>query len=93
MDVAVYLFTGFLEAGKTKFIKDTMRDENFNNDERKYLIIGCEEGEEELEPSDLGDNVTYCAFSEESDLVPERLEARRKRAGADVVIVEYNGMW
>jgi G3E family GTPase len=44
MDVAVYLFTGFLEAGKTSFIKETMKDENFNDPARKYLIIQCEEG-------------------------------------------------
>ena len=50
MDIPVYLFTGFLEAGKTKFIKETMQDENFNDLKRKYLIIQCEEGEEEIEP-------------------------------------------
>ncbi len=93
MDIAVYLFTGFLEAGKTRFIKDTMRDENFNDGKHKYLIIQCEEGEEELEAADFGDNVSLCSFENESDLLPERLEARRKRADADVVVIEYNGMW
>ena len=47
MEIAVYLFTGFLEAGKTRFIAETMRDPNFNDGKRKYLIIQCEEGEEE----------------------------------------------
>ena len=93
MDVAVYLFTGFLEAGKTSFVKETMQDENFNDPNRKYLIIQCEMGEEELEAGELGDNVSLCSFDREDDLVPERLEARRKRAGADVVVIEYNGMW
>ena len=93
MDIAVYLFTGFLEAGKTSFIKETMKDENFNDPNRKYLIIQCEEGEEELDPSDFGDNVSLCIFEREADLIPERLEARRKRAAADLVIIEYNGMW
>lgn len=28
--IPVYLFTGFLEAGKTKFIQETMEDPRFN---------------------------------------------------------------
>ena len=93
MDVPVYLFTGFLEAGKTKFIKETMQDENFNDLKRKYLIIQCEEGEEEIEPGDLPGNVSICTFEREDDLVADRIIARQKRAGADVIVVEYNGMW
>ncbi len=93
MDIPIYLFTGFLEAGKTKFIKETMLDENFNDRNRKYLIIQCEAGEEEIEPAELGDNVSICSFEREDDIVPERLLARQKRAGADVIVVEYNGMW
>ena len=93
MDIPVYLFTGFLEAGKTKFIKETMQDENFNDPNRKYLIIMCEEGEEEIEPDELSPNVSVCRFDKEDDLVADRIAARQKRAGADVVIIEYNGMW
>ena len=93
MDVPVYLFTGFLEAGKTKFIKETMQDENFNDLKRKYLIIQCEEGEEEIEPGELSGNVSICTFEREDDLVADRILARQKRAGADVIVVEYNGMW
>ena len=93
MDIPVYLFTGFLEAGKTKFIKETMHDDNFNDRSRNYLIIQCEEGEEEIEPDELPGNVSICTFEREDDLVAERLLARQKRANADVIIVEYNGMW
>ena len=93
MDIPIYLFTGFLEAGKTRFIKETMQDESFNDKSRKYLVIQCEEGEEELEPGELGENVSVCTFEREDDLVAERLLARQKRAGADVIVVEYNGMW
>ncbi len=93
MEIPVYLFTGFLEAGKTKFIKETMQDENFNDKSRKYLIIQCEEGEEEIEAGELPGNVSLCTFENEEDLVADRLAARAKRADADVVVVEYNGMW
>jgi len=93
MEVAVYLFTGFLEAGKTRFIAETMRDPNFNNPDKKYLIIQCEEGEEELDPADFGENVSLNSFDSEDRLTPDRLSAMAKRAKADVIIVEYNGMW
>ena len=93
MDIPVYLFTGFLEAGKTRFIADTMKDPNFNDGKRKYLVILCEEGEEELDPTEMGDNVSYATFDDAQRLTPDRLAAAQKRAGADVVVVEYNGMW
>ncbi len=93
MELPVYLFTGFLEAGKTSFITETMRDENFNDGKRKFLIILCEDGEEEFDPADLGDNVSFARFEDEQSLTPDRLSAMQKRAGADIVVVEYNGMW
>lgn len=93
MEIAVYLFTGFLEAGKTKFVMETMRDPNFNDGKRKYLIITCEEGEEEYDPSELPDNVSFASFDDPQRITPDRLSAMQKRAGADIVVVEYNGMW
>ena len=93
MDIPVYLFTGFLEAGKTSFISETMRDPNFNDGSRKYLIIQCEEGEVELDPTELGPNVSYAVFDDEQRLTPDRLTAVQKRHKADIVVVEYNGMW
>ena len=93
MEIPVYLFTGFLEAGKTRFIIDTMKDENFNDGKRKYLIIVCEEGEEEYDIDDLPANVSLSTFDSQDRLTPDRLSAMQKRANADVIVVEYNGMW
>ena len=93
METAVYLFTGFLEAGKTSFITETMKDPNFNDGKRKYLIITCEEGEVEYYPEELGDNVSFASFDDEQSITVDRLSAMQKRAGANIVIVEYNGMW
>ena len=93
MEIPVYLFTGFLEAGKTRFIEETMRDPNFNDGKRKYLIIQCEDGEEELDPSDFSDNVAFASFSDEQSITPDRLSAMVKRSGAEIVVIEYNGMW
>ena len=93
MEVAVYLFTGFLDAGKTSFIKETLRDPNFNDKKHKYLIIQCEEGEEEILPDELCENVSAVSFTDETRLTPDRISALVKRAGADILIIEYNGMW
>ena len=47
MNIPVYLFTGFLESGKTKFIQETLEDERFN-DGTPTLLLLCEEGIEEF---------------------------------------------
>ena len=93
METAVYLFTGFLEAGKTSFIAETMKDPNFNDGVHKYLVISCEEGEEELNPEELGSNVAFASFDDADRLTPDRLSAMQKRAGAEIIVMEYNGMW
>ena len=46
--IPVYLFTGFLEGGKTKMLQEILEDENFN-DGCKILLIVCEEGIEEYD--------------------------------------------
>ena len=48
-EIPVYLFTGFLDAGKTTFIQETLEDPAFN-DGQKTLVLICEEGEEEFSP-------------------------------------------
>ena len=50
MEIPVYLFTGFLESGKTKFIQGFLEDERFNTDENTLLLV-CEEGVEEYDSS------------------------------------------
>ena len=91
--IPVYLFTGFLEAGKTKFIQETLEDKRFNNGEPTLLLV-CEEGIEEYEPEEFsGNRVKLKAVEEESELTPENLSAWLKAAGAERVMVEYNGMW
>ena len=54
MPIPVYAFTGFLDAGKTKFIQETLCDTRFNAGERTLLLL-CEEGEVELDPAAVAD--------------------------------------
>lgn len=91
--IPVYLFTGFLEGGKTHIIQESMEDQKFNSGE-KTLIIQCEEGVDELDLSRFwGQNVYLEQIEEESDLTQERLTALSKQHKIDRVIIEYNGMW
>ena len=38
-EVPVYLFLGFLESGKTKFIQETLEDARFDSGERTLLRV------------------------------------------------------
>ena len=92
-EIPVYLFTGFLESGKTKFIQETLEDKRFNNGERTLLLV-CEEGEEEYVPERFsGENVFIQYIEDTGRFTPDRLSAMVKRNKADRVVVEYNGMW
>lgn len=92
-EIPVYLFTGFLDAGKTKFIQETLEDERFNTGENTLLLL-CEEGEEEYEPSTFsGHNVFIETIDESGELLPANLERLQKKHAAERVMIEYNGMW
>lgn len=89
----VYIFTGFLEGGKTTIIQESLNDQNFNSGEKTLLLL-CEEGIEELDPSAFwGKNVNIQVIENESDLTREYLLDITKGKKIDRIIVEYNGMW
>ena len=92
-DIPLYLFTGFLEAGKTKFINETLMDERFNAGEKTLLIV-CESGIEEYDISSYPyQNVYIREISDKRELTKENLKSMVKETSAERVIVEYNGMW
>ena len=93
MDIPVYLFTGFLESGKTTFIQGTLEDERFNRGE-KTLIMLCEEGVEEYDIKKMpGQNIFIETFDDIEDVTPEGLTALQKKLKIERVIIELNGMW
>ena len=91
--IPVYIFTGFLEGGKTTIIQESLNDKNFNSGEKTLLLL-CEEGIEELDPSAFwGRNVTIHVVENETDLTREYLAELVRGKKVDRVIIEYNGMW
>ena len=92
MAIPVYVFTGFLDAGKTRFIQETLEDPRFNAGEKTLLLV-CEEGEEEFDPSTFsGKNVYIETVEDQDEITEEELEALRKKHRAERVCVELNGM-
>ena len=92
-EMPVYVFTGFLEAGKTGFIQQTLQDTRFHSGE-KTLILLCEEGEEEYDLSEpYMKGVCIETVENEGDLTPEFLLKLEDKHKPERVIVEYNGMW
>ena len=78
MEIPVYLFTGFLEAGKTKMIQETLEDKDFN-DGCKILLLVCEEGMEEYDATRFwGQNVRCVTVESEKELTPALLQRLTK---------------
>ena len=92
-EMPVYLFTGFLESGKTKFIQETLEDKRFCNKEKTLLLV-CEEGEEEYAPEQFAtDTVVIRVLEGQEQLTAENLTRWAQETKADRVVIEYNGMW
>lgn len=92
-DVPVYLFLGFLESGKTKFIQETLEDTRFNQGEKTVILV-CEEGVEEYDLSAFkSGNVFIETIDGEAELTAEKLDDIEKRLRPDRVMCEYNGMF
>ncbi len=93
MMLPVFLFTGFLDGGKTTFLQSMLEDPGFNEGQRTLVIL-CEDGEEELLPSRFSiNNVTIQKVSEQSELTQGNMILWGRKAAASRIMIEYNGMW
>ena len=93
-ETPVYLFLGFLESGKTKFIQETLEDPRFSSGEKTLLLV-TEEGVEEYETIRFADaeNVDLVVVEDKEQLNEEYLTELQIKYGFDRVVVEYNGTW
>lgn len=93
MTVPVYVFTGFLESGKTSLIKDTLMDPGFTDGEKTLLLV-CEEGMEEYDDAFLKQaNAAIVTVENESDLTYAFMKKCDSLIEPDRVMVEFNGTW
>ena len=91
VQIPVYVFTGFLDAGKTKFIQETLEDERFNAGERTLVLL-FEEGEEEFDPSTYPHQNVFIEVLDQQSVTTKQLQALAKKHRAERVVAELNGM-
>ena len=92
-EIPVYLFTGFMDSGKTSLIKDTLFNQGFA-DEAKTLIICCEDGDEEYNEEELRKHfVSLVKIDSEEEFTEEKLNAISEEYKPEQIFIEYNGTW
>ena len=92
-EIPVYLFTGFMDSGKTTLIQDTLFTQGFAG-EGKALILCCEDGETEYNEKQLEAFGTVLVMLEkEEDFTEEKLKAIQEEHQPEQVFLEYNGTW
>ena len=91
VQIPVYVFTGFLDSGKTKFIQETLEDPRFNAGERTLLLV-FEEGEEEYDFSTYPHQNVFMEVLDQQTVTEKELHALTKKYKAQRVVAELNGM-
>lgn len=92
MDVPVFIFTGFIDSGKTTLIRDTIESPDFKA--YRNLIIVCEEGDEEYDDDFLKRNHAFIEYIHSpEELSASYLKACDRKYSPDQVVIEYNGTW
>ncbi len=92
-EIPVYLFTGFMDSGKTSLVMETLFENEFG-DGAKGVIIMCEDGEKEYDEAKLATvNFKLTEVETEEEFTTERLEQINSEFSPEQVFIEYNGTW
>jgi len=92
-ETPVYLFTGFMDSGKTSLILETLFENDFTDHDRG-VIISCEDGDIEYDEEKLAKiNVSLVTIENEEDYTAEFLKKVNQEYQPQVIFVEYNGTW
>lgn len=85
-DVMVYLMTGFLDSGKSQFLKFTLTQDYFQIDGTTLLIL-CEEGEEEFDPLEMAKHgVKIIKIEEQEELTEAFLNELHEKYSPERVV-------
>ena len=92
MTKPVYVFSGFLDSGKTTAIKNTLYDPRFNQGE-STLIVCFEEGDAEYDNKFLKSTGTEVVYLDSfKELTIEKQKELDKQYDPDRIFIEFNGM-
>ena len=93
MEKPVFVINGFLDSGKTSFIRDTLNDPQFLAS-GKVLLIMAEEGEEEYDEIALSKKgVSIISVEDKEQLTTKFLCDLEDFYDPNMVMIEWNGMW
>ena len=87
----VYIFSGFLDSGKTTSIKNTLLDPRFTEDE-KTLICAFEQGDVEYDEGFLKMTHSFVEYLDFSKLTNNTMKELVDKYKPDRIFVEMNGM-
>lgn len=92
-EIPVYLFTGFMDSGKTSLITETLLGNEFGVG-AKNLIIMCEDGDVEYDEEKLKAIQTdVIRVNSAEEFTEENLKLCDLQYRPDQVFIEYNGTW
>ncbi|MDE6953052.1 MAG: hypothetical protein K2P09_04505 [Erysipelotrichales bacterium] len=93
MKTRIYLFTGFLDSGKSTFINDTITTTDFCENEKSLLIVS-EEGEFEYNQEQIESfNCDIVYVSNEDQWTYKYFEELKTKYNPTQVLIEVNGMF
>ena len=93
MKTRIYLFTGFLDSGKSTFINDTITTTDFCENEKSLLIVS-EEGEFEYNQEQIESfhcDIVY--VSSEDQWTLEYFQQLKDKYNPTQILIELNGMY
>lgn len=93
MKTRIYVFTGFLDSGKTSFINDTITNTDFCENEKSLLIVS-EQGEIEYNQEEIESfhcDIVY--VRSEDEWTYEFFESLKEKYSPTQVLIELNGMY
>ncbi|MCI5723900.1 MAG: hypothetical protein MR283_07885 [Erysipelotrichaceae bacterium] len=92
MATPVYLFTGFLDSGKTSLILDTLNDASFMEGNSRILILCLEQGEVAYNDKYLSARKAFVEYLDSPDqLTEEKIHELDTIYHPSQVFIEYNG--
>lgn len=93
MKTRIYLFTGFLDSGKSTFINDTITTTDFCENEKSLLIVS-EEGEVEYNQEQIESfNCDIVYVSDEEQWTYAYFESLKEKYNPTQILIEVNGMF
>nr|MCR4999942.1 GTPase [Lachnospiraceae bacterium] len=93
-EVPVYVFYGFMDSGKTTLVQETLFQNDFANDISSFLVLRCEDGDEEYDVAkleSLGGHLI--SIDKEEDFTADYLKKLDEEYHPEAVFIEYNGTW